>query len=240
MGIERLIEIQQARDKGIVGEDIQKAIDKLENKKPPSQAKLYVAKIMSEGFYSYLKLRRLLGVPKDSFTITPLRGQRFADCMGLINPGGHVWVKEGSYSVLAKVEIKADVGVEGAGPAAILTTSSAIVLIELDSRMFGALRNVKLNMNSIATKGVHIKDSWYSDIRHVYITGVPAFGFGVHVNLATNALGCYHNKIFARIIGVAQAAGSVGIKTETTAPATYTPNANMFTGRLKHLIMVFR
>jgi len=238
LGIERQITIQQARDNGIMGFDIQKAIDKLERKQTPSKARLHVAKVMSEGFYSYLKLRRLLGVPKDSFTITPLRGQRFADCMGLINPGGLVWVRDGNYPSTTKISVKTDVGLRGSGPATKIQASTAdMTLVETTNTFQSMIKDITVDLNDYALIGVNIKDAWLANVK-AKIINFKVNAKGVHIQTTSDLWqapdfgGCYfHNVNLYVPNGEGKPSGTIGIHIERTA-GTSTPNHNQFSGRI--------
>jgi parallel beta-helix repeat protein len=170
LGIERKIVVEQARDRGILGIDIQKAIDKVIQPKP-SRAKLYVRKVLSGGFYEYLKLRKLLGAPKDSFTITPLRGQRFADLMGLVNPGGLVWVKEGTYSSATQIQLKTNVAMEGTGIATVIQATADVNLINVVGG-YSALKKLQIKgYAGSTTNDAVFLNSAYHTIRDCFVSG---------------------------------------------------------------------
>lgn len=239
VGLNHSLIIEQARDKGIVGFDIQKAIDKVSSLKQPSKAKLYVAKIMSEGFYSYLKLRRLLGVPKDSFTIGQFKGgSRLPDCMGLVNPGGLVWVKEGDYNIAANLELKTGVALDGAGRGStrILTASALDQLILVNKKMLPAIKDIHFDCGNVALCGIDYRDSWHSDIR-AKIFGVPENGIGLKVQADdVNYLALWNKfnvwiESYAYTNGGQIASGSYGIKIDSSVAPTGVPNHNEFTGK---------
>jgi hypothetical protein len=109
VGIRTKLEVTQSNDKGITGEDIQKAIDKATfsasyESTATHEAKHHLARVLSRGYYYYLALRKRLGLTKESLHITRSRGgYDLASCLQLINPGGVVWVSEGQYDVPASL-----------------------------------------------------------------------------------------------------------------------------------------
>jgi len=239
LGIERLLEVQQAQDNGVVGEDIQKAINNLENKKSPSKGKLYVAKVLSRGFYNYLKFRRFLGMPKDSFTIGKLKGGNLLpDCLGLVNPGGLVCVKEGDYTLTANLELKTGVALNGAGRGStkILTDSPLTQLILVNKKMLPNIKDIFFDCNNTALCGIDYRDSWHSDIR-AKIFGVPTNGVGLKVQADdVNYLALWNKfnvyiESYAYTNGGAIATGSYGIKIDSSVAPTGVPNMNEFTGK---------
>lgn len=236
LGILRTEVVEQTRDQGIIGSDIQKAIDKTQGK-PPSKARLFLARVLSNGFYSYLRLRKALGAPKDSFTITPSRGTRVADCMGLINPGGLVTVKEGDYTIPTRVDVKTDVALRGVGNATSLKADTdGMTVVETDSTKMCMIKDLQVDLNDKALVGVSVKDSWLTNVRAKMIN-FKANSKGVHVNLATDLTGCYFNHVHLWVPdGEAQPGGTKGIHTEQVGTATYEPNHNFFSGRIKELV----
>jgi hypothetical protein len=160
LGIERQIVVEQARDNGIMGFDIQKAIDKVARPEKPSKAKLYVSKVLSKGFYDYLKLRRILGVPKDSFTIGTLKGGNLLpDCMGLVNPGGLVWTKEGSYSITNTLIMNSNVSLNGASREATILSGTVNPLIQWAAKDFVSVKDLTINGTNKSGDGMKILGS---------------------------------------------------------------------------------
>jgi hypothetical protein len=239
LGIKRALIIQQARDGGIVGEDIQNAINKLEDKSPPSKAKLFVSKALSEGFYSYLKLRRLLGIPKDSFRIGPIKGGlRLPDCMGLVNPGGLVWIKEGTYPIAANLALNVGVGLEAAGvePAIVQASASLSQMILANKVMWPRIREITFDCNNLATYGIDYRDSWHSDIK-AKILNVPTGGIGLRVQTDDINWSALYNRFWIRTASYTylnnpgtKDASAIGVKFDSSVYPSNEPNFNMLSG----------
>jgi len=153
---------------------------------------------------------------------------------------GTILVKKATYSLTAglsitskEIEIVCEAGTIFQATAAIdMLTFQTVNASSVDA----GIKNGVFDMNNIATKGIHVKDCWFVEMKNIEIENVPANGIGVHID---STAGCYQNRFFGRINGISNATGSIGIKTERTA-GTATPNANEFSCRLQDLDYGFK
>jgi len=125
---------RRSENKVYDGEDIQKKIDKAHFSNQGEHSRMrwtrnWMAKFLSNGFYNYLKLRRWVGWPKDSFSVRPFYAWRLPDCVSLVNPGGRVFVHDGTYPQASKLKLAyPDIDLCGAGRSTEITYSSTLGL----------------------------------------------------------------------------------------------------------------
>lgn len=135
LGIRRIEEVYNGYDHGASSFEIQKAIDKAADfniSQRENRVNKFLSKVASNGFYGYLKLRKLLGLPKESFRVKPWYAQKLDASLALINPGGIVKLSEGTFSNSTKITIKQKVGLVGTRPqATILKPTADINTIEI-------------------------------------------------------------------------------------------------------------
>jgi len=111
LGLRRVLEVDTCGDKGGDECQINRAIqkisavsDKISGKKPRTARKLLEA-FASAGYYAYLVLRKKLGIPCEH----PVLREWYAGFLpwipSLINPGGCILLKEGTYSISDQILI---------------------------------------------------------------------------------------------------------------------------------------
>lgn len=222
LGIQRIVEVEQQRDGGICGEDIQKSVDKAgasaEFNQDQSQrrAKEYVFRVLSKGYYDYLLLRKKLGLTKESITISKLRGgYHFSPCVSLINPGGLVWVKEGDYPLSIEVLVQTKEVEISCAPATVLRATAAINLVRFywTTHVVAGLKNATLDLNHTALTGLLLQDSWHTINDGLKIINVGTNGVGVKIYSTDNGMLCLSNYVRCRQIKAysSQIAGSIGV-----------------------------
>lgn len=135
LGIRRYEEVYPPYDHGPSNFAIQKAIFKAHDfnvSQREAEVNSILRKVAGGGFYSYLKLRKMLGFPKESFKVRPWYGNKLAACISLINPGGLVWIAEGTHNISQKLGVIQNVGLLGAGERATAIKPTAdIISIEI-------------------------------------------------------------------------------------------------------------
>ena len=99
IGLGKYEVVEQASDRGINQDDINKFIAKTSSDKPISPIFKQASKIFSDVYYDYLLFRKKIGIPKEVLQIGQLTGARLADMVKLINPGGLVFLKDGTYNI---------------------------------------------------------------------------------------------------------------------------------------------
>jgi hypothetical protein len=104
LGVASKVEVYPSRDHDAY--DIQRAINKTSARKTGVQQ--FLESALANGFYGYLKLRKLLGWPKESFTARSWLSSRLGDSINLINPGGVVWVADGDYNINQTLDMAKD------------------------------------------------------------------------------------------------------------------------------------
>jgi hypothetical protein len=125
LGLKATAEIYQERDNGIGSEEIQRAIDKVgkrANKFSSKESKAieFIKACMSTGFYGYLRLRKWLGVPLESFTVRTWYAGYLPRIPLLVNPGGEIKIREGTYTITSTISLKDNIKFCGNGWATIL------------------------------------------------------------------------------------------------------------------------
>jgi len=151
LGLRRVLEVDTYGDKGgdecQINKAIQKAAavsDKISGKKPRKARKL-LETFASAGYYAYLVLRKKLGVPCEHPVLKPWYAKFLPLIPGLINPGGYVMLKEGTYTLSSGIVINANyITLEGVGSATLLKTT-------------GMSDNFILVGGANQAKGVHIR-----------------------------------------------------------------------------------
>ena len=127
LGLRRVLEVDTYGDKGGDECQINKAVqkvaavsDKISGKKPRKARKL-LETFASAGYYAYLVLRKKLGVPCEH----PILRKWYAGFLpwipSLINPGGCILLKEGTYSISDQILInKSNITLQGVYGASII------------------------------------------------------------------------------------------------------------------------
>jgi hypothetical protein len=99
---------------------------------------------------------------------------------------------------------------------------------------FGGIQNCTVDMNQIASIGIHVEDCWQT--RHNFrVINVPTNGVGLKVNVHYSEWGCYTNDFDVEIHGRDPfvnviPTGSIGILLDSDIGNTSTANRNYFHG----------
>lgn len=117
----------------------------------------------------------------------------------------------------------------------VLKATAVIDMIILDGytdpnmSYFTTIRNIDLDMNNLATTGIKLSDSWYSDVKAT-IRNIKAGAIGLDVRCDHDGQGgCYYNRFWMDIRGSSKAAGSIGVRLGGDA-SNPLPNFNNFSG----------
>lgn len=119
-GIKASAVIDQWYDHQTNQEDINKAIIKVEERAnrethKESRAKKIIRTFMSEGYFGYLRLRKLIDRPLEHPVLRPWYAGELIRIPSLVNPGGKVTITEGEYSLSNSINPKANLVLEGNG-----------------------------------------------------------------------------------------------------------------------------
>ena len=179
LGIKHVEEVYPGYDHGATNWEIQAALDKISRHEQVTQRERrvnrFLQKVASEGFYGYLKLRKMLGFPLESFRVKPWYAQRLEACLSLVNPGGLVWLSEGVYKMLSTVTVKQNQGITATGKGATILKPMADidVIVVKPSVEYGELGT------GISIQNLMIKDE---DNVHVSKSGVVLDGTDKHIS----------------------------------------------------------
>jgi len=204
LGLYAHAKVFQAHDGGVVGGDIQKAINRVgasvefHRSKARVLAEDILTRIGSESFYHYLLLRKKLGLTKECFSLSRFRGRRIGDCISLVNPGGTVWVSDGTYGLTAPISFvgggpgppSKTVALLGAGRwATVFRADADINAIEGLNSASVCLQHFYVNMNNkngCGIKGLNTGATWdrsfqKSDVRDLEIRNTVAGYWSMHL-----------------------------------------------------------
>ena len=174
------IEHSMIADETDGGFGIQKAIDRIGRAKAPKFGfleKLYT--IFSRAYLGYLYTRRLFGHPKDDIDVGKLMGLEYPIHVGvgMLNPGGMVFVPAGTYSITSAITPKNDMLLAGAGTSTILDADADVTIINGDNANHNriTIRDMKLvGYGSGTGLGIKLGESnttLYSNVINVRISG---------------------------------------------------------------------
>ncbi len=126
LGLRRVLEVDTCGDKGGDECQINKAIQKasavsgkISGKKPRAARKLLEA-FASAGYYAYLVLRRKLGIPCEHPVFREWYAKFLPYIPFLINPGGIILLKEGTYDITDNIKLRSNITIQGVGRATVL------------------------------------------------------------------------------------------------------------------------
>ena len=208
LGIKALQRIFQARDNGVTGEDIQKAICKVgestefQTSQKEARSQLFIREFLSRGFYGYLKLRKGLGFPKETFKVRRWYGAFLSSYINLVNPGGLVSLIDGQFPTDVPITLnKPNVGLEGTGLAtniqatnanqkivSVMASNTQVAKIGLTGTGTPILGSVGINVDpTVSIYDVILRNL---DISNVYdgIVNGTAYGTMIHRCRATKIL----------------------------------------------------
>ena len=155
-GIKASAEIYQWYDHGTNQEDINKAILKVEtraNKETYKEAKArkIIRAFISEGYFGYLRLRKLIGKPLEHPVLRPWYAGELIRIPSLVNPGGKVTLLEGTYSLSDKIIAKSNLVLEGNGwQNTKLKMAAATYAIDLSNYNSITIRELEIDGNNRA------------------------------------------------------------------------------------------
>ena len=155
-GIKASAVVDQWYDGGTNQEDINKAILRVEtsaNREShrESKAKRIIKAFISEGYFGYLKLRKLIGKPLEHPVLRPWYAGELIRIPSLVNPGGKVTLLEGTYSLSGEIQAKSNLVLEGNGwqnTRLLMATSS--YAIDLSSYDNITIRELEIDGNNRA------------------------------------------------------------------------------------------
>lgn len=149
----------------------------------------FLHEISGRGYYSYLRLRKLLNVPEERPRITVWRSKFFNQILSLVNPGGLVHIREGTFNnVAASVQDK-PVSIKGVGPATIINpaaNSPAFTYRSLSSYNFmGEISDMNIDGSAVTgSGGVKLDKVNHSFLRNLIIkTLADAINIGTCYNI---------------------------------------------------------
>jgi len=155
LGIKATAEIYQAPDGAIGSEEIQREIDRVAKRAnkfsyKESRAIDFIKYCMSAGFYGYLRLRKWLGIPLESFTVRTWYAGYLPRIPLLVNPGGEIKLREGTFNLLQYLILKDNIKVCGTGKATELKlqdniSESAIIINYAASVGSGSNSNIQVS-----------------------------------------------------------------------------------------------
>jgi parallel beta-helix repeat protein len=191
LGVKARAEVYNGYDHGATNYEIQKAIEKVaepanQESRREREASEFLRKIASKGFYGYLKLARLLGMPKESFVVRTWYGMYLPKIPNLVNPGGEVKLMEGTFNINAPISIvKNNVALRGVGAATILLAkadlSVGMIKVGDGTNPYSdiTVENLQMDANRTNVKGNGIYFNSYvtrSTVRGCYIHSGYIFG----------------------------------------------------------------
>lgn len=191
LGIRASQKVYQERDNGIVGFDIQKAINRVERsvrnreKRREAQASGLLRQIGGavggHVYHGYARLAKFLGMPVESAKIRWWNFKHLNSIISYINPGGKVTLEAGNYSVSASIVNKTSVMLAGEGWGTRIVPTSGITVIEASGtesvhKHSMCFKDFFIDGNDLATIGVRAK--WVDDTRfqNVKFIDGPASG----------------------------------------------------------------
>ncbi len=139
LGLNEAKEVYPLEDKGGDELQINKAIDKVGKKsdkihgKRKRLARGVIESIAGAGYYGYLLLRRKLSIPLEHPILKPWYAKFLPWIPALVNPGGIVLLREGTYAITSSPILiqKSNIKVAGVGHASILSVQTSINGIEI-------------------------------------------------------------------------------------------------------------
>lgn len=115
VGLKEFRVVEAGRDGGY-GEDIQKAVDRVETDEPwRIRVKENLANWLGSSYYNYVKLMKTLGITIDHHRISWYNWKSTQPLISLVNPGGLIQIKEGNYPCDVVLTLKSAIGLMGLG-----------------------------------------------------------------------------------------------------------------------------
>jgi len=154
---------QQGRDNGIMGFEIQKELTKVgesvewQTTQKERAAQKYLERLLSRGYYGYIRLMKLLDRPVESPTMHWWNWRYVNPIMGFINPGGEVKVREGTYSVATPLIQVANVTLAG--------VSRTSTILELGANDYLIKSHVDPSASAPLSR---------TELKHLYLDGKKA------------------------------------------------------------------
>jgi len=198
LGIKATAEIYQASDGAIGSEEIQREIDRVGKRankfsRKESKAIEFIKACMSAGFYGYLRLRKWLGIPLESFTIRTSYAGYLPVIPLLVNPGGEIKLRDGIYNILTSINLSVPTGAIikfiGTGDATVLKAgaggSFSKGIIGGNAVTAGSvIQDIKIDANNYSIPGIQLDNCLDMRISNVNIQGAKNVG-GIYVDGTT-------------------------------------------------------
>ena len=169
LGLRSVVEVDACDDKGGDEEQINKAIQKLGSVsgkisgRKRRKARELLEAIASAGYYGYLVFRRKLGIPFEHPVLKPWYAKFLSHIPSLINPGGIILLKEGTFSISSPVLItKSYVKIEGSGAATILKSTENNTIIRIGDRSDTAKNPTHVTIADLRIDGSSQETATYS------------------------------------------------------------------------------
>lgn len=160
LGLRSVIEVDTNGDKGGDEEQINKAIQKLGavsgkiSGRKRRKARELLETIASAGYYGYLILRRKLRIPFEHPVLKPWYAKFLSYIPSLINPGGIILLKEGTFSISSPILItKSYVKIEGSGAATILKSVGNNTIMRIGDRSDTAKNPTHVTVSDLRIDG---------------------------------------------------------------------------------------
>jgi len=160
LGLRSVIEVDTNGDNGGDEEQINKAIQKLGTTsgkisgRKQRKARELLEAIASASYYGYLVLRQKLGIPYEHPVLKPWYAMFLPRIPSLINPGGIILLKEGTFSISSPVLItKSYVKIEGSGAATILKSTGNNTILRVGDRSDAAKRPSHVTISDLRIDG---------------------------------------------------------------------------------------
>jgi len=134
LGLRAVMEVDTYNDKGGDEWQINKAIQKVGavsgkvSGRKQRKARELLTTLASAGYYAYLVLRKKLGIPCEHPILREWYAKFLPYIPSLINPGGIIQLKEGTYDITDNIKLRNDLIIEGAGRATLLKANADAVI----------------------------------------------------------------------------------------------------------------
>ena len=160
-GIKAMQIVDQTYDGQTNQIDINRAIkktNKAANKetKRESAAKDLIKSFLSEGYYGYMLLRKAIGHKLEHPVLRPWYAGELSRIPSLVNPGGKVYLTEGSFSITAQIAALNNLVFEGSGwQHTKLLMDANTWIIDINGNDSITIKNMEIDGNSRAYTGAN-------------------------------------------------------------------------------------
>jgi len=215
LGIKATAEIYQAPDGAIGSEEIQREIDRVGKRankfsQKESKAIEFIKACCSAGFYGLLRLRKWLGIPWESFTVRTWYAGYLPVIPLLVNPGGEIKLREGTYNLYNNLDIGANICISGTGFSAILKQANVANIGQGGGRLIklysgnNILSHVQIDFNGLNqtysgnpvntwTHAIQVGETISSPFTRIYdVKIINAFGREKDSNLTVDCIDLFN------------------------------------------------